>query len=327
MLNPKHQFLSDYQRIIEHLFFSILPKLVWYQQNLSPFSIWKKSDGSFVTPADYGVQFLIQRKLSGEISGIPFVCEETVHELCEKQLQSVYDFVSLYVPDVSSSLITDVLFGGQHAATDTFWLIDPIDGTSGFIKNQSFSVVVSLIIDGEPCISVIACSDPNIRKQNPLQPYLVFSARKNHGSFSLCISKKSISYQKISTATALTHRFCEAPMAAYNQQHLITKRLSEILPSRPKPIRIDSQYKYACVASGKVDFFLRVPHIKTQASPWDHIPGALLTEEAGGIVSDLLGNPLKMRTPLQLENQEAIIAASNPNIHDEVLTKLKSIVQ
>ena len=41
------------------------------------------------------------------------------------------------------------------------------------------------------------------------------------------------------------------------------------------------------VASGRAEFFFEL-----RLSPWDYAAGALLVEEAGGIVSDLEGNPI-----------------------------------
>ncbi|WP_213357445.1 inositol monophosphatase family protein [Chlamydiifrater phoenicopteri] len=325
MLDSFYQLLPNYQQFLERLIFSILPKLVHYQQNLPLSSVWKKSDGSFVTSADYGVQFLIQQQLAQKTPGIPLVCEENYHDLPEEKLLSIYNFATQCTTKASPELITEVLSQKHPSIEDSFWLIDPIDGTSGFIRNQAFSVAISLVINKEPLLSVIACSDPTTRLLNPHQPYQVFSARKNHGSFSLSFSGGSIERKRIHTAQAYTCKFCEASMSTYNQQHQTTRQLSEQLLSRPQPVRLDSQSKYTYVASGKVDFFLRVPYVQVQAKPWDHIPGSLLTAEAGGIVSDLLGRPLTIRNSLCLENNATIVASSRPNVHEEVLTKLSAI--
>jgi 3'(2'), 5'-bisphosphate nucleotidase len=41
-----------------------------------------------------------------------------------------------------------------------FWTIDPVDGTSGFIRRQQFAVCLALIVDGQVELGVIGC--PNI---------------------------------------------------------------------------------------------------------------------------------------------------------------------
>jgi hypothetical protein len=44
--------------------------------------------------------------------------------------------------------------------TGRFWTIDPVDGTSGFIRHQQFAVCLALIVDGAVELGVIGC--PNL---------------------------------------------------------------------------------------------------------------------------------------------------------------------
>src|SRR5262245_13860997 len=42
-------------------------------------------------------------------------------------------------------------------AGDRIWIIDPIDGTRGFVtKNDEFSVMIALVIDGEAVVGIVA---------------------------------------------------------------------------------------------------------------------------------------------------------------------------
>ena len=54
------------------------------------------------------------------------------------------------------------------------------------------------------------------------------------------------------------------------------------------PVRIDSQAKYALVARGEADIYLRLPtRADYREKIWDHAAGALIVAEAGGVVTDI----------------------------------------
>ncbi len=75
--------------------------------------ITTKSDKSRVTEADLEISKFLQEKLTQEFPQIPIVCEENLL---------------------------------REFREETFWLIDPIDGTSGFIEgSDQFAVNIALI--------------------------------------------------------------------------------------------------------------------------------------------------------------------------------------
>lgn len=41
-----------------------------------------------------------------------------------------------------------------------FWVLDPIDGTKGFIRGGQYAIGLSYVVDAEPIIGVIGC--PNL---------------------------------------------------------------------------------------------------------------------------------------------------------------------
>ncbi len=91
-------------------------------QKSGNFEIMKKPDNSSVTSADIEVSKFIAQELSKEFPQIPIICEE----------------------------------GKLREAQDIFWLIDPIDGTSGFIEgNAEFAVNIALIKDGRAIFGLI----------------------------------------------------------------------------------------------------------------------------------------------------------------------------
>jgi len=64
--------------------------------------------------------------------------------------------------------------------------------------------------------------------------------------------------------------------------------------------------------NGKFDVFFNV-----KTNPWDILPGALLVEEAGGIVTDILGKKLTYET--------TSVLATNGKVHDQMLELLQNV--
>ncbi|AAP05590.1 inositol monophosphatase family protein [Chlamydia caviae] len=311
---PSH--LLDYQRVAESIVEKTIAELIRYRQRLPLVHFWTKPDGSFVTPADYAVQYCLQKKLSTTFPHIPFIGEEVLDPVNDNhKINKILEFVHKLDPQVTPEDLLETLTPYQETSS-LYWLVDPIDGTSGFIKNRFFATAVSLIYEDKPILAVMACpsTDPHT--------YKIYSAAKNHGVSLFGTAIESRRYLR--SGTTLTGRFCEASLAARNQQHHTTRLLSLSLPGQPQACRVDSQYKYAMVAEGAVDFFIRYPFAISQAKTWDHAPGAFLVEESGGSVSDIFGNPLNYRREgFILENHPIILASGNEEIHRITLEALQ----
>jgi 3'(2'), 5'-bisphosphate nucleotidase len=100
----------------------------------------------------------------------------------------------------------------------------------------------------------------------------------------------------------------------------IAKRLGIVEPS----IRMDSQAKYGIVARGEASIYLRLPSPKTPAyneKVWDHAAGAILIEEAGGKITDVMGKTLDFGVGYELTRNTGVIA-TNGRLHEEVLSAL-----
>jgi 3'(2'), 5'-bisphosphate nucleotidase len=84
--------------------------------------------------------------------------------------------------------------------------------------------------------------------------------------------------------------------------------------------RIDSQEKYAQVAAGDADMYLRLPRISSTRphSSWDHAAGVALVQAAGAIASDVDGSPLDFSHGRTLAANKGMIVA-NPKIHQRLV--------
>jgi 3'(2'), 5'-bisphosphate nucleotidase len=84
------------------------------------------------------------------------------------------------------------------------------------------------------------------------------------------------------------------------------------------PLRLDSQAKYALVAGGAVDAYLRPSLPAAEVRIWDPAAGSLLVTEAGGRVTDRAGRALQFGGGSNLSVTGGIIA-TNGWIHSVFL--------
>lgn len=113
-------------------------------------------------------------------------------------------------------------------------------------------------------------------------------------------------------------RLCESVESGHSA-HDRSAAISSSLGITRQPVRIDSQAKYAVVARGEADVYLRLPTKKDYREKiWDHAGGMLVVEEAGGRVTDIDGKPLDFTLGRELSANRGIVV-TNGCLHDEVL--------
>ncbi|MBU0712681.1 inositol monophosphatase [bacterium] len=175
------------------------------------------------------------------------------------------------------------------------WIIDPLDGTTNFIHGYPcFSVSIAVEYQNEIIIGVV---------YNPVLDEL-FTAIQNRGAF---LNRKPIHVSKISTlADSLT-----ATGFPYETDTIFESNM-EIFRAVYRKCqgvrRAGSAALDVCyVAAGRFDGFWEFG-----LNPWDISAGALIVQEAGGIVGDFNGVKFKP------DNVSQIIA-TNGKIHAELL--------
>jgi 3'(2'), 5'-bisphosphate nucleotidase len=91
-------------------------------------------------------------------------------------------------------------------------------------------------------------------------------------------------------------------------------------------IHIDSMEKYARIAAGDAELYLRLPRLGSTRPfmIWDHCAGTAIVEAAGGKVTDVDGSPLDYSTGKTLNNQGIIV--SNGAIHEQVIAAVQKIL-
>ncbi len=290
-----------------------------------------KQDRSPVTVADFGSQALICRALRDAFPDDPIIGEEEAAVLREPaqagMLERVMEHVGKLRPAADADRICDWIdLGGAKEYSPRFWTLDPIDGTKGFLRGGQYAIALALIIDGQIAAAVLGC--PN------LGPILdadrgegsLFTALKGGGAWERPLSGPGNPVPlKVSLQTDPSSiRFCESVEATHSS-HGNAARIAARLGIKTQPARLDSQAKYAVVARGEAEAYLRLPRDESYREKiWDHAAGLLVVTEAGGRVTDIAGRDLDFSLGYRLEENRGVIA-TNSLVHDDVLDAIRAL--
>jgi len=114
-----------------------------------------------VTIADYGSQALICRALQQHYPADAVVAEESGPQFLqivpsEQQAQVLRLLAEVLGQPVSlADLLAWLDFGAQRSARRT-WVIDPIDGTKGFIARRHYAIACALLVHGQVAEGIVA---------------------------------------------------------------------------------------------------------------------------------------------------------------------------
>lgn len=181
---------------------------------------------------------------------------------------------------------------------DTFWIIDPLDGTKNYIHGvPHFSISIALSVKAEIHHGMIY--DP-IREE-------VFAASKGAGAF-LNQRRLRVSEQSTLPGALIGTGFPYREQAQLDQYLGQLKRILSKVGGvrRTGSAALDLAY----VAAGRYDGFW-----ETGLKIWDVAAASIIVKEAGGIISDYDGKEQTFKADQ--------IVAGNENIHGQLIGLLK----
>ncbi|MDF2185330.1 inositol-1-monophosphatase [Grimontia hollisae] len=181
---------------------------------------------------------------------------------------------------------------------DYQWIIDPLDGTTNFVKRlPHFSVSIALRIKGR---TEIACVYDPIRNE-------LFSAQRGAGA-QLNSKRIRVGTAKDLSGTILATGF---PFKAKQHSEGFMKVLSALFIDCADFRRTGSAALDLCyVAAGRVDGFFELG-----LKPWDIAAGELIAREAGALCTDFIGGTDYI--------QSGNIVAANPRVLKGILAKIR----
>jgi 3'(2'), 5'-bisphosphate nucleotidase len=304
------------------------------QSNLVTAATLEKKDRSPVTVADFASQALVCSSLLENSQIHAVVGEEDSAELREAGAEGTRDKVVEHVRGLRGANISPdqaldwIDVGGvtPDGSLERYWTLDPIDGTKGFLRGEQYAIALGLIENGRVVAGVLGC--PNLPGPDG-QPGCLLSAVRGQGAQARPLSgeadagARTIRVSDITTTAAA--RFCESVESGHSDQDQSAQIAAE-LGITEEPVRVDSQAKYAIVAQGEAQIYLRLPTRKDyQEKIWDHAAGLIVVEEAGGRITDVRGNDLDFGHGRTLAKNAGVIGTNGP-IHDAVLAAVARYV-
>lgn len=223
-----------------------------------------KDDGSIVTSADLAVQERLAEAIARLSPDVPLLAEEMTEAR-------------------QGALLAD--------SGNTFWCLDPLDGTSNFAAGiPFFAISLALIVEGSPAFGLVY--DP-IRDE-------CFWAQRGCGAW---LDQRQLQ----PAALDLPLRRCMAMID--------TKRLGERAARFIVNPPYSSQRSFGSVAlewcwlaAGRCQIY-----VHGRQALWDYAAGLLILEEVGGQAMTLEGDPVFVPRLVS----RTVLAASNPRLFDE----------
>lgn len=200
-------------------------------QTRDSLEIWKKEDKSLVSTADMVSNEIITQKLS-----------QTNFKIFSEEKILKYE---------------------ERKNLEYFWLIDPLDGTSGFLKkSDEFCVMISLIKEQRPILALIQSPSTN----NVFYAHLHTPVYKNN-----TILKKDENLINQNKNTALL-----------SVNHLSKEDENFAKKHNLKTLNIGSGLKFCAILEGRAGVYKRNENL----SIWDIAAGDFLINQIGGFMGD-----------------------------------------
>ena len=177
-------------------------------------------------------------------------------------------------------------------SSNIWWCIDPIDGTNNFSRGNPMWSISIAVAQGDELLAGVV--------YDPLHNQL-YAAAKGQGA---TLNGDPIHVSDYSLRWAMLG--AEFPTHPQRRQRILSI-MNHLVPHVRSFRAIGTTaLAMAWIAAGYLDGY-----INQRFKPWDVAAGMLLIQEAGGVLSDLDGQPLQWKSPTLL--------ASTPTIHQDVV--------
>lgn len=227
-----------------------------YEESDTPLEVMSKADDSPLTRADIAAHKVITEGLAQLTPAWPVLSEESS----------------------KASIL-------HRREWETFWLVDPLDGTRDFIRhNGEFSVNIALVEQGVVTLAVIEAPARN-------EGYV---AGKGGAAYAYRMSEHPPFYQDLHIIQVADWQPDEALVLFGSRSHGRNRPADWYASLPPHEQRLmGSSLKFCEIAKGQAHLYVR----QGATSEWDTAAGQLVLECAGGVVVSLtaqgVGQPLR----------------------------------
>lgn len=280
------------------------------RRTLPPDAIVRKSDGSVVTAVDVALQVLILSRLEERFGSLPTIAEEDLGSIggkpaAEAHCRALLRSWGFAEGDAEfARILGSGGYDGPTRGLGACWVLDPIDGTQGFVDDDHWCPCLALLRDGE----VVFASNgyPTVLGG------MLLSAVKGCGSWWSPLAGGECTRAEVSQAALAPNEPVRlvAPARATPSQIHARMAVGESTGHRCELVHADSQAKYGHVIAGLAD----VAYSRRGNGPgkyvWDHAGAILLAREAGAWIGDVDGAPIDCSLGRRLDANSTILCAA-----------------
>ena len=221
----------------------------------------------------------------------------------------------------SNRAIKDVLGGSGHwilseedpdsrgrLGRDLVWIVDPLDGTADFVKRTGeFTVMIALVEGGAPVVGVILWPAGDT----------LFVAQRGAGAYR---RTGGGAWRRMRVTGESELRNCRA---VGSRNHLSDRERSLFKGLGVREFTgVGSSLKVGKISSGEAEVYVTTTD---RMKEWDSCASSCIISEAGGRMTDALGNALTYNNE-EVGHPDGIVA-SNGAIHDRVIEGLRRLGQ
>jgi 3'(2'), 5'-bisphosphate nucleotidase len=198
------------------------------------------------------------------------------------------------------------------------------------LRGDQYAVALALVEDGSVQIGALGC--PNLTDASIPDsegPGCVALAARGQGTWVSNIAGNDNEWRQLNVSGRSDGSQARL-MRSFESGHTdvgLIDHIADYLGVQVEPVRMDSQAKYAVLASGGGEVILRLLSPKRpdyREKIWDQAAGSLILEEAGGRITDLDGKPLDFTQGRMLIKNRGVLA-SNGHLHEVLLETLSAL--
>ncbi|MFO1000651.1 MAG: inositol monophosphatase family protein [Planctomycetaceae bacterium] len=236
------------------------------QDWIGRFSVREKSRSNLVTEADEASQSAIVDSLKKHFPSHGFLGEENLND--------------------------------RMSGTESFWIIDPLDGTTNYVHGfPYYCVSIALSVRGRIVVGVIY--DPTRNE--------TFSAVLGQGAFRNGLPIRTSGETEMKSAMGIA----SLPVATDPENPAVRRFLRALTQLQTVQRTGSAALNLAYVACGRIDAFW-----SNSLFAWDTAAGSLLVQEAGGTITTLAGDEFDVFVP-------SLLAASTATLRQELVATFR----
>ncbi len=247
----------------------------------------------------YGGPLVVEHK--GDLDEPVTQADRAANELIVSKLREVFPADGILAEESPDS--------ARRLSCERVWMIDPLDGTKGFIAGSGdFAVQIGLAVGDESVLGVVYQPVPDVMHW-AARGCGAWVARPDLAPERLHVSdERELSRMRL--AASRSHRSV--------RMDAVVSALGLTEEVRRNSVGI----KIGLIVERQCDLYI---HLSLGTKQWDTCAPEAIMHEAGGLMTDLWGEPLRYNSP-DVMNRNGLVA-TNRVAHSSVIERLQPLLR